>query len=286
MVVLIASSSVSVCSAASKPKGEGSTLLKKAPQVGAFFVSICLALPIHAYCPLVDGLAQQAVAKVVDGDTLHLRDGSRVRLIGINAPERARDGRPSELFAEAAAQHLQALVAANGGRVGLRLGERARDHYGRTLAHAYDHSGRNLEAQLLAQGLGYRVAFEPASGLEGCHQAAEQAARRQRAGLWQTVRILAPFDLRSGGFALVRGRVERVQRNRGGLWLELDGPLVLRVTPKLLGYFNSAELQRLVGREVEVRGWVIDRARRGVSSERQARWMLPLTHATMLEVLQ
>ncbi len=262
-----------------------STLLKKASLVGAFFVSACLALPAQAFCPLANGLTQRPVAKVVDGDTLRLQDGRSVRLIGINAPERARDGRPAEPFAEAATKRLQALVAANGGAVGLRLGPRARDHYGRTLAHAYDRQGRNLEAQLLVEGMGYSVAFEPASGLEGCQREAEASARRQRTGLWQQAKVGSPFDLRSGGFALVRGKVEKVQRNRGGLWLELDGPLVLRVEPKLLRYFDVDDLQRLAGRRVEARGWVIDRARRGAASVQQARWMLPLTHEAMLEVL-
>lgn len=262
-----------------------STLLKKASLVGAFFVSVCLALPAQAFCPLVEGLAQQPVARVVDGDTLRLVDGSSVRLIGINAPERARDKRPAEPFAEAATRRLQALVAANNGRVGLRLGVRARDHYGRTLAHAYDRAGVNLEAQLLAEGLGYRVAFEPASGLEDCQRAAEVVARQQKKGLWQQARIGSPFDLRSGGFALLSAKVVRVQRNRGGLWIELDGPLVLRVEPRLLRSFDVAALQRLAGREVEARGWVIDRSRRVGVQPQQARWMLPLTHAAMLEVL-
>lgn len=262
-----------------------STLLRKASLVGAFFVSVGLVAPAQAFCPLVDGLAQQPVRKVVDGDTLRLADGRNVRLIGINAPERARDGRPAEPYAEAATKRLQALVAANGGRVGLRPGVRERDHYGRTLAHAYDRGGRNLEAQMLAEGMGYRVAFEPASGLERCQREAEIAARQGKAGLWQQARILSPFELRQGGFALVRARVAQVQRNRGGLWLELDGPLVLRVEPKLLRYFDVNELQRLEGRQVEVRGWVIDRARRGDIPLQQARWMLSLTHAAMLEVL-
>ncbi|MDG9926673.1 MULTISPECIES: thermonuclease family protein [unclassified Pseudomonas] len=262
-----------------------STLLRKASLVGAFFVSVFLVSPVRAACPLVEGLAPLRVAKVVDGDTLRLADGRSVRLIGVNAPERARDGRPAEPFAEAARKRLQTLVAANDGRVGLRVGSRARDQYGRTLAHAYDGAGRNLEAQLLAEGLGYRVAFQPATGLEDCHRGAEDEARRQRLGLWQQATVVTPFDLRSGGFALVRGKVERVQRNRGGLWIEMDGPLVLRVEPKLLRHFDVAALQRLTGREVEVRGWVIDRSRRGGVQPDQARWMLPLTHAAMLEVL-
>nr|WP_052081130.1 thermonuclease family protein [Pseudomonas sp. ML96] len=261
------------------------TLLKKASLVGAFFVSVCLVSPVQAFCPRVDDLAPQRVAKVVDGDTLRLADGRSVRLIGINAPERARDGRPAEPFAEAATRRLQALVAANEGRVGLRVGVKARDHYGRTLAHAYDRVGGNLEAQLLAEGLGYRVAFEPATGLESCQREAEAVARQRHLGLWQRDEVVTPFDLRSGGFALIRGKVERVQRNRGGLWIEMDGPLVLRVEPKLLRHFDVAALQRLAGHEVEARGWVIDRSRRGGVQAEQARWMLPLTHAAMLEVL-
>ena len=262
------------------------TLLKKASLVGAFFVSVCLQSAAWAFCPLQPELQALRVAKVVDGDTLRLADGRSVRLIGINAPERARDGRPAEPFAEAAQRRLQALVAANDGRVGLRVGAKPRDHYGRTLAHAYDGSGRNLEAQLLAEGLGFRVAFEPASGLETCQREAEAEARARQLGLWQQAQWLSPFDLRRGGFALVRGRIETVQRNRGGLWLEMDGPLVLRVEPKLLRHFDAAALQRLVGREVEARGWVIDRSRRGGLQADQARWLLPLTHAAMLEVLR
>lgn len=262
-----------------------SALLKKASLVGAFFVSVFFLVPAGAFCPASAQLPQLAVERVVDGDTLRLADGRSVRLIGLNAPERARDGRPAEPFAEVARQRLQALVAASDGRIGLRQGEPSRDHYGRTLAHAYDAAGRNLESQLLAEGLAYRVAFAPDSGLVDCQQVAERQARSARLGVWRQTQVVTPATVQRGGFALVRGRVISVQRNRGGLWLELDGPLVLRVTPKLLRYFDVDALQRLDGRQVEVRGWVVDRARKGGVKPDQARWMLSLTHAAMLEVL-
>lgn len=261
-----------------------SALLKKASLVGAFFVSVISSWPAWALCPLPGKLPQLKVERVVDGDTLRLADGRSVRLIGINAPELAHGGRPLEPFAEAARQRLQALVAANGGRLGVQPGARARDHYGRTLAHVYDAGGRNLEAQLLGEGLGYQVAFE-ADGLIECQRSAERQARGDRLALWRQVQPLAPGEIRQGGFALVRGRIERVQRNRGGIWLEMAGPLVLRVEPQRLVQFDGAALQRLAGREVEVRGWVIDRARKGGVKADQARWMLSLTHAAMLEVL-
>mgnify|MGYP001055235892 CR=1 FL=1 len=75
-----------------------------------------------------------------------------------------------------------------------------------------------------------------------------------------------------------------VEQNRGGVWLQLDGPLVLQVASKVLPEFDLKALRALRGRQVEARGWVIDRARRGQQQAGQSRWLLPLTHPAMLEV--
>lgn len=259
-----------------------SGLMKKASLVGAFFIACGLPLA-HAACPLARGLPTHAVKKVVDGDTLRLVDGRSVRLIGLNTPELASRGKPPQAFAEQARRQLEQLVAASDGQVALKVGQPARDHYGRTLAHAYGRDGRNLEEQMLAAGLGYLVAFAPQTALAGCQQAAERSARERRLGLWQRPPLLAPQQVVAGGFALIRGRVQRVERNRGGVWLEMSPALVLRVTPKLLPEFDIQALQRLAGREVEARGWVVDRARHVTLRPGQARWMLPLTAPVMLE---
>jgi endonuclease YncB( thermonuclease family) len=259
--------------------------MKKASLVGAFFVSVIFASFAQALCPVERALPQVAVSRVVDGDTLRLADGRSVRLIGVNAPERGRDGRPAEPFAEAARRRLQALVADNDNRVGLRVGRQGKDHYGRVLAHVYDEHGHNLEARLLEDGLGYWVAFEPETALADCQRAAENQARRSREGLWRQPTILAAERLKKGGFALVRGEIRAVQRNRGGLWLEMGDSLVLRVEPKLLGAFDLPHLRGLAGKRVEVRGWVVDRARGSSMRRGQARWMIDLTYAGMLEEL-
>jgi len=262
-------------------------LLKKAPLWGAFFVlAICLGGPARAAsCPAPDDAARVRVARVVDGDTLKLSDGRNVRLIGVNAPELAHNGRSTEAYAEAARQRLQALVAANDGELGLQLGRQAKDHYGRTLAHLYDRQGRNIEAQLLADGLGYLVAVAPNTELTACQQAAEREARAASRGLWKRSPVQDAQSLRESGFAVIRGRVAEVQRNRGGLWLEMDGSLVLRIEPRLLKAFDKRTLDELPGRTLEARGWVIDRAARGAVKPGQARWLLPLTDPAMLELL-
>ncbi|WP_044870825.1 thermonuclease family protein [Pseudomonas sp. LFM046] len=263
-----------------------SPLTKKAPLTGAFFFFLVLSFSLQAACPVPGRVPSYKVLKVVDGDTLRLSDGRNVRLIGLNAPELARKGRPAEPYAEAARRRLAELVKSSDGRVGLRLGSEPRDRYGRTLAHLYDSRGRNLEERLLAEGLGFHVAIAPNAALSDCHAVAEREARRAGRGLWRRPPQQSPWQLRQSGFALLQGRVVKVERNRGGVWVRLDGPLVLRIEPKRLRQFDVAALERLVGRRVEARGWVIDRARRGGVNTGESRWMLPLTHHAMLEVLR
>lgn len=258
-------------------------LLKKAPLVGAFFMGAIWHLPAQAFCPLPERAQQVAVRQVVDGDTVRLTDGRSVRLIGINAPEIGRKGRSSEPYADAARRRLQALVKASDGKVGLVRGVEAKDKYGRTLAHLYGRTGDNLEAVLLSEGLGYRVAVAPNVRLASCQHAAEQSARKARAGLWRQSPVQRPADLRQSGFAVVKGRVQKIERNRGGIWLELDTAMVLQVPSRLRRAFPSGFFEGLQGRQVEARGWVLDRARKGALKSTQRRWLLPLTDPSMLQ---
>jgi endonuclease YncB( thermonuclease family) len=261
-------------------------LMKKASLAGAFFVSAIWLSGAQAFCPAPSGLTSVVVQRVVDGDTLRLNDGRSVRMIGLNTPELGKKGRSDEPFAVAARQRLEALVAASDGRVGLLPGKESQDHYGRTLAHVYSADGANLEAQMLAEGLGFQVAVSPNVDLVDCQQAAEHSARQAGLGLWRQSPVLKAEQINTSGFAVLSGRVSKVQRNRGGVWIELQDSVVLRVAPNLLGQFDVANLERLKDRQIEARGWVLDRSRRGGLKERQARWLLPLTDPAMLQMAQ
>ncbi|WP_253480770.1 thermonuclease family protein [Pseudomonas fluorescens] len=257
--------------------------MKKASLVGAFFVSAIWLSGAQAFCPAPAGLTSVTVQRVIDGDTLRLGDGRSVRMIGLNTPELGKQGRSDEPFAVAARQRLQALVEASGGRVGLRPGKQAQDHYGRTLAHIYSASGANLEAQMLADGLGFQVAVAPNVDLVACQQAAERSARQAGRGLWRQSPVVKSGQIQRSGFAVVSGRVSKVQRNRGGIWIELQGSLVLRVAPNLVGQFDNARWPALKGKQIEARGWIVDRSRRGGLQSGQSRWLLPLTDPSMLQ---
>jgi endonuclease YncB( thermonuclease family) len=177
---------------------------KEASLVGAFFVSIFFSLQVEALCPASEPLSSVKVATVIDGDTLRLADGRSVRLIGLNATEMGRKGRSAEPFAEGARNRLQSLVSTNDGYVGIRIGRQSRDHYGRVLAHAFDKHGENLEAQMLAEGLGFFVAIAPSVSLADCQRAAELQARSAGKGVWRQPPVIAADRVRDGGFAIVR----------------------------------------------------------------------------------
>lgn len=261
-------------------------LLKKASLVGAFFVpAIWLSsAQAEALCSAPGPVSYVQVERVSDGDTLRLKDGRSVRMIGLNAPETGKKGQTDEPFAQAARKRLQDLVAQSDGRVGLLAGKQPQDRYGRTLAYLFGADGRNLEAQLLADGLAYQVAIAPNVALLDCQQAAEQRARSAGLGLWRRSPVQSPQRISRAGFAVVGGKVSKVQHNRGGLWIDLEGGLVLRIAPNQLASFDRNQLDHLQGSRIEARGWVLDRSRRGELKSGQARWMLPLTHPGMLEV--
>lgn len=234
-------------------------------------------------CVAGPGLEPARVAKVIDGDTLALADGSRVRLIGVNAPEtRANDGRPEPGAVEATRFARRFLGS---GRVGIVVGADRRDRYGRTLAHVFRDDGESLEAALLAAGLARQVTVPPNLGQLDCLREAERRARDARAGLWRSGGAFAPrptATLASGesGFRLLRGRVSAVEPAGSAWWVELDGRVSLRIDGADRDYFNPDTLRSLAGREVEVRGWLIwrDPAR----SRGHPPWMMPLRHPASL----
>lgn len=248
---------------------------RKALLWSAFFIAWLLAVPALAdYCGM-PGVGQPVASRyVIDGDTLDLVDGRRVRLIGINAPEIGREEGVSEPYAQAARKELLRLV--QGAELRLLVGDEATDRYGRTLGHLFDGRGANIEARLLRQGLGFTVAIAPNLRLVGCHLQHEQLARSQRQGVWKQRPVQGAVQVSAGGFHLVRGRVDKVERAGKYLWVELDGPLVLRLPKDLVSSEASAEWP---GVELEARGWIINRR----SPQRgHKRYMLPVDDMRLL----
>lgn len=91
--------------------------------------------PLNSSIPETD---QVFVSKVIDGDTIELKDGSRVRLLGINTPEKG------ELYYQEARNKLKELV--EGKKVILESDKEDTDRYGRLLRYVFvDDSFVNVE---------------------------------------------------------------------------------------------------------------------------------------------
>lgn len=99
-------------------------------------------VPAAAPCTLATLATELPVARIIDGDTLVLEGGERIRLLGIDAPELRQPG-------GAAARAF--LVALAEGKI-VRIERRGHDRYARTLAHLYLPDGRSLAALLLTAG--------------------------------------------------------------------------------------------------------------------------------------
>lgn len=123
------------------------------------------------------------VIQVIDGDTLVLAGGKRVRLLGIDAPEMARDGRPPQFLAHKARAYLAQLT--RGKEVRLEYGPLRYDHYGRLLAHVFLADNTLVEAALLRQGLAHVYLHPPNLSYREVLLAAQKEAMDSGRGVWQ-----------------------------------------------------------------------------------------------------
>ena len=123
-----------------------------------------------------------AVKRTIDGDTLLLRDRTRVRLIGIDTPEVGHDDRPAEPFGEEAARWLDEQVT--GREVRLEFDLERYDQYDRTLAFVYL-DGVLLNEEIIRQGYSRAQLHYNYSGrMKKLFQAAEEEAQAAKRHLW------------------------------------------------------------------------------------------------------
>jgi micrococcal nuclease len=132
------------------------------------------------------------VVWVVDGDTLHVRVGSRlekVRYIGINAPEiphEARWWREGGAEAHAANRLLAARQVAS-----LELDVAPRDGYGRLLAYVWVRRAERrvmANAEMIRQGFAQVMTIPPNVKYLGVLLALQREAREAGRGLWGRAR--------------------------------------------------------------------------------------------------
>jgi micrococcal nuclease len=132
-----------------------------------------------------------SVARVIDGDTLVVDDGSTsagehtIRLMGVNTPETVKPDYPVEAWGPEASSFTRDFVAS--GRVRLQFDRERVYRYGRLLAYVWV-DDRLLNEELVRAGLGH---FEPqyryAEPMKRRFRAAQDEARSAQRGIWSDV---------------------------------------------------------------------------------------------------
>ena len=94
---------------------------------------------------------QYEVLRVVDGDTLLLTNHTRVRLIGVDAPESVKPEHPVEPWGPEASEFTKQFI--NDRHVRLQFDKEREDQFGRTLAYVWVTDPKNGQEKLLNEEL-------------------------------------------------------------------------------------------------------------------------------------
>lgn len=136
------------------------------------------------------------VTRVVDGDTLKISSGDKVRLIGVDTPEvhysekLVRDSRRSGMDVNT----IRSLGSKASGftsdlcldkKISLEYDAVKRDKYGRLLAYVYLEDGTFVNAKILEEGYGQVMTVPPNVKYSEYFRKLERSARNGRKGLWK-----------------------------------------------------------------------------------------------------
>jgi len=136
------------------------------------------------------------VSRVIDGDTIEIENGERVRYLGIDTPETVDPRKPVQCFGVEASKKNKELV--DGKTVRLEKDITDKDKYGRLLRYIYvDPSASSGQAifvnlELVKQGFAFSYTYPPDIKYQAEILAAEREAREAGRGLWKACPIVSP----------------------------------------------------------------------------------------------
>jgi len=123
------------------------------------------------------------VIRVIDGDTIEIEGGERVRYIGIDTPETVDPKKSIQCFGVEAYNKNKELILGKTARLEKDITER--DKYGRLPRYVWlDDVFVNLE--LVKQGFAYSYSYPPDIKYQDLFVKAQQEAREAKRGLWNS----------------------------------------------------------------------------------------------------
>jgi len=148
-------------------------------------IIILIILSGVLYYNYVDTKITQEITinRVIDGDTVELGNNLKVRLLGINTPEKNMPNyQEAKEFLEIQTKNKQAQIEYT-----------ETDRYGRILGYIFIEN-QNINEQILKEGLGHLYYYEKDSHYNNL-KAAETYARNNQLGIWQKSQYSTCFQL-------------------------------------------------------------------------------------------
>lgn len=240
----------------------------------SLYITALAACILLSGCSQTPSVAAQpgeyVVHSIVDGDTVELTVGKKVRYTGIDTPETMqRTGSgwvfAPEAFGLAAKDYNRHRVM--GKAVRLEFDVDKQDKYGRWLAYVFiDGSMVNLE--LVKEGYATVYTFPPNLKYYDKLLAAQEEARILKKGLWGTMTEISPLEAGQhiGRFRMVKGTVQGAHPGQGGVYLSF-GPdrkkyLTAVIFARNLPLFRKEGIDPMElygGKRVEVVGKIEDK---------------------------
>lgn len=134
------------------------------------------------------------VLRAVDGDTILLVSGARVRLQGINAPETVKPDAPIEAWGPEASQFTKDFLQRANNRVRLTFNLERKDRYDRFLAFVWN-GDKLLNEELVRAGFAYaQLDYRYSGTMKNRLAAAQDEARQAQRGIWSNSDTVAPIS--------------------------------------------------------------------------------------------
>ena len=140
-------------------------------------------LPAPTVSP-IPGMGETATVKrVIDGDTIELTDGRKLRYIGIDTPETVDPRKPVQCFGAEASKRNKELV--EGKEVRMETDVTDKDRYGRLLRYVYL-GDEMVNIKMVRDGFAYSYTYPPDVKYQDKILTAQREAEAGKAGLWAT----------------------------------------------------------------------------------------------------
>lgn len=124
---------------------------------------------------------QAKVTRIIDGDTIEIETGQKIRLIGIDTPEMDNFGKERECYALEAKNKLEEMVLDKAAVLEKDVSET--DRFGRLLRYVWL-DGEMVNEKMVREGYATAATFPPDVKYKDRFLVAESQAREKGLGLW------------------------------------------------------------------------------------------------------